>query len=647
MVLGRVGRPGRVHVADSDNAADPWVYLDRAMVGGEAVRFVPGGGGSPERWLGPSKKPSEMPKYGQGFQRREIRLVDGRRIRRPASELLAGERGERSDSDVLKESRGKPSGETGEAVGESGWAEIKIQVRDEATGAVAEYTANQLDEKILNTLWDLWKTSEKNGFLSTGQVIEALDRNVHIVGLGDPSKTLLSSAHVSGANFWSSVIQEAPIDIIDKPLGSMKRGVYIGGVMIGVATGHMTMAYACFKALLHDEVRRMSAAAIKQLLAGDHSAGSHGNESLPTGNQAAHSVDSATHPYKQSIAAPRAERERTEQERREQETREFLDRMRRLRAARAGQERTEQERREQETREFLDRMRRLRAARAGQERTEQERREQETREFLDRMRRLRAARAGQEGAARAEEQAIAKPLREGNSTAADTAVIGKNVEAREIFSLAGLSSSSGRPGAGALQNRGKSTLDASAGNRRLKFARLRIYYVSHSPTIPNNDLGQSAGPTTLVVMRESGWLFLQPELLKVTDIASASSVASGAGDYFFATHKECQLWNAIDGIGFARNSPSMAAFQLNLRRAFLGLPLDLRGGGLKVKRIATGSFNQHAVPTMSCIEVIGIIDGNVSEEPKIAGLGFKAPTCDEFGRAVISAVDKLADTDRS
>lgn len=165
----------------------------------------------------------------------------------------------------------QPPAEVSNGSSESALPGLKVQVRDETTGAIAGYTIDQLDNKILNSLWKLLKTSDGNGFIGAEQIVESLDKDVRIVGLHDPSEALLSFAGVPSAGFWSSIIQEAPIAAIDKPLGSIQRLLELAGIVIGTLSGNPALAYACFKAMLHDEVHRMSVAVIEHLIVGDPS----------------------------------------------------------------------------------------------------------------------------------------------------------------------------------------------------------------------------------------------------------------------------------------------------------------------------------------------------------------------------------------
>ncbi len=230
----------------------------------------------------------------------------------------------------------------GERSSEIDLPELTVRVGDEATGDIAEYTTNQLDTKIFNTLWDLWKTSDENGFLAAEKVIEALDTNVHVAGLYDPSKALLTSIGVPGASFWSSIIQQAPIGTIDKPSVLVERLVLIGGTMAGFASGHLGMAYSCLKALLHSEAHSMSATVIEHLIAGDHSASPHGNESPPNRNPTAYNAAPIMHSSKGDTATAEAARADQERIQRVQALAE-LARRELARRERADQERIQRE----------------------------------------------------------------------------------------------------------------------------------------------------------------------------------------------------------------------------------------------------------------------------------------------------------------
>lgn len=262
-----------------------------------------GGASSPERWPRPRKQPREAAGYDEALQSPEMTPVfgwtegfqgiDPNEIRPiPVVEQPSLGINEYSEeaSDVIGEPPAKIS-----------WEDVKVRVGDEAKGTIAEYTVKELDDKILNTLWDLWTTPNGDTFLGAERIIEALDRNVHVVGLRDPSKALLSSADVPDVNIWSSIIQEAPIDAIDKPLGSIERWVEIGGMIAAFASGNMPMAYACFKALMHSEVHRMSVESIEHLIARDHSASPDSDKSPPIGTETAHHTEQSAEDASQEV----------------------------------------------------------------------------------------------------------------------------------------------------------------------------------------------------------------------------------------------------------------------------------------------------------------------------------------------------------
>ena len=554
-----------------------------------------------------SSEPTPVHGLGEGFQGSEPTLVfrsgEGRRssgelppdtfVRRRRAGDAEGARGASPDTFVRRRRAGDAEGargaspdKIGEAPAEPSYVDIKVRIHDETTGAIAEYTTNELDQKILNTLWDLWKTSDENGFLGAEKIIEALDKNVHVVGLGDPSNALLSFAEVPGASFWSSIIQAAPIDFVDKPLGSIERWVEIAGMIVGVMSGHMPMAYACFKALIHSEVHRMSATAIEHLIAGDHSANPHGDESPPNEVQEAHDVDLVTHPFTENTGiakAARAERERADRERTaraEQDT------------ARAKRERAERERADRE-----------RTARAEQERAT-------------------AARAEREAVAKAGQEAVAKALRDGRSTAANAEVTKKYPfggrswevrEGREASSSTSLSPSNAPSGGHAAQNPRRSILGPRTGDHKLfDFKRLRIYYDSAYPATPINGAAQLVTLTRLIIIRESGQALSSLPDLAETIGGANTNAAGGTNEYvFIISNKRCQLWNATNERGFAWDPPSSAALQDNLGSTLLGRSPDLTGGGLVVRDIPAGSVDQHLDSAMGCIEVIGIIDASL------------------------------------
>jgi hypothetical protein len=251
-----------------------------------------GGGGSSERPWRSVRKPGDR----SGF---EPSLID-----KPADQSgfssykpsLIDKPGEASRSGISERLRG------------SGPADLTVLIQGETEGAVAEYTANAFEDKILNALWNVGETSADNdGFLKAEDIISALDTNVHVVALRDPSEVALSHAGVPDGSFWSSIIQEAPIGIIDKPLEFIEHCAEIAGMLAGCATGHAALAYACFKKLVHDEIHDLSVAAIEHVMGGDRS---H-NPGSPSENYLVPSFDPPAHPFNESrLAAETAARAR-------------------------------------------------------------------------------------------------------------------------------------------------------------------------------------------------------------------------------------------------------------------------------------------------------------------------------------------------
>jgi hypothetical protein len=181
---------------------------------------------------------------------------------------------------------------------DSGPSDRKVRIRDEATGDIAEYTVDKFEDKILDTVFGLGKASAGNDrFLEAEEVLSELDTNVHIVGLRDPSGAVLSYFDVPDASFWSSVIQDAPIDTIDGLLQSIERGLAIAGMIAGCATGHAYLAYACFKELVRSEVHDLSVSAVEHLISGAHSGSS------PTGNHATANPHPATRYFEENRLA--------------------------------------------------------------------------------------------------------------------------------------------------------------------------------------------------------------------------------------------------------------------------------------------------------------------------------------------------------
>jgi hypothetical protein len=524
----------------------------------------------------------------------------------PTPGLSGGALAGLSDSPTPGLSGGAPLFGVGEQPSESGVSDFRARFRNEVDGTIDEYTADQLDSKIFDTLFDLWKTSDERGPVRADNIIGALDSNIHIIGLKDPSGVLLASISVPGASFWSSIVQEAPINIVDKPLGLIRRCVEVGGIIVGVATGHSVMAWACFKALLRNEVHRMSAKAVDHLMTSGHSRRTEGNEPLSE-NHIVHNAHTTANTAQENAKAAGAGRERAEQEQAER----FL------------QERSE--------RAELERAQHERVARFVREQAEGQRVEQE-----------RAARsvpeeAERQRAARAKQQTNAGALSKDHSMAANVLVKrkkhagrsrGEVSEGREASNPTGLRSGHARSVGGISQNKSHESFD---------FVRLRIYYdcVNMAASTSNAPPGILVW---LIVVRESGKVLL-PDLPEITSGVSHAGVDAMSGD-FAVTSQTCQLWSAPDEKGFALDALGVAVLQESLRTAFLGCPLGSAEGDLVARPIPLSSADQYIDHATGCIEVIGIIDRHTSTDTKVACLGFKAPAHDDFCRIAISAVNK-------
>jgi hypothetical protein len=500
----------------------------------------------------------------------------------------------------------------GEQPSESGVPDVGLRIRNEVNGTIAEYAADQLDSKIFDTLFDLWKTAGESGPVRADNIIEALESNIHIIALKDPSEVLLASIGIPGASCWSSIIQEAPISIVDKPLSLIQRCVEVGGIIVGVAAGHSAMAWACLKALLRNEVHRMSAKVVDHLVASGHSSSPEGNEPLSE-NHIVPSVRTTANTAQENAKVAEAGRERAEQEQ----------------AERFPQERYERAERE--------RARHERVARFVREQAEGQRVEQE------RAARAARAQAERQRAASAEQQSNADALSKDHSMTADVLVKrkkhagrshGEVPEGREASNATGLLSGHARSASGVSPDKSHEPFD---------FVRLRIYYDCVNPAAS----ASNAPPGILVwliVVRESGKVLL-PDLSGITSGASHAGVDAMSGGFAVAS-QTCQLWTAADQKGFALDALGVAVLQENLRKAFIGCPLDSADGDLVARHIPLSSVDRYIDLATGCIEVIGIIDRYTSTGARVACLGFKEPAHDDFCHIAISAVNKLIATDQ-
>ncbi len=494
-----------------------------------------------------------------------------------------------------------------EQPGESGVSDFRVRVRNEVDGTIDEYTADQLDSKIFDTLFDLWRTSDESGPVQADNIIEALDGNIHAIALKNPSGVLLASIGVPEASCWSSIVRDAPINIVDKPLGLIRRCVEIGGIIAGVATGHSAMAWACLKALLRNEVHRMSAKVVDHLMTGGHSGSPEGDEPRSE-NHVVHHAHTAANSIQENAKAAETGQEQAGRFPQEQPDRGERERAQREQVARFVREQAEEQQVEQE-----------RAARCAQEQAERQR------------------------AARAKQQAKADALSKDRSTAADVLVRRKKRAARSPGEVSEGREASNPTGLRSGHARSAGRVSEDKGNGPFDFVRLRIYYGCVSPA---GFIGNAAPGILvwLIVVRESGKVLL-PDPSAITGGASHAGADAMSGDFAVAS-QTCQLWSAADGKGFALDGLGVGVLKENLCQAFLGSALDSAEGDLVARPIPLSSADRYTDHATGCIEVIGIIDRYTPTGAKVGCLGFKAPAYDDFCRIVISAVSKLVAADQ-
>lgn len=165
-------------------------------------------------------------------------------------------------------------------------SDFKISICDEAEGAVAEYSVTEFVDKVTDTLFGLGQIRAANDApLQAADIIAELDKDAHVIALGDPSQALLKALDTPRASFWSSIIQDAPIDGMDKPLGFIQRCIALAGACVGLMHGNIPMAHACFKAFIHDEIHEFAVRAVESYIG--HSTDSNPGTSV-TYNHASH-----------------------------------------------------------------------------------------------------------------------------------------------------------------------------------------------------------------------------------------------------------------------------------------------------------------------------------------------------------------------
>ncbi len=141
-------------------------------------------------------------------------------------------------------------------------------IREEGKDTVAESVAQVIDGPTWKTLTCGWITEDPGRYADAAQQVGDLQDAIHTLLLGRPTEELAFTLQVSGAPALGLAARQIPLGKIDDTLSSLKQGIEIIGIMVGVMTGNPVMTLTSIKALLHDEFHRVLAEGIKGFLFG-------------------------------------------------------------------------------------------------------------------------------------------------------------------------------------------------------------------------------------------------------------------------------------------------------------------------------------------------------------------------------------------
>lgn len=140
------------------------------------------------------------------------------------------------------------------------------KVKEEGLDAVAETAANQIERDALDEALSAWQAFGEAPLGKSLQVLTLADDAVHEEGIGEPVKLLLSTLDTPDSSLLSSIIENAPIDVIDRGVNTFRLIIELAGMAICLASGNPILGCACFKAFAHDGIHRMLVDGVKELI---------------------------------------------------------------------------------------------------------------------------------------------------------------------------------------------------------------------------------------------------------------------------------------------------------------------------------------------------------------------------------------------
>ena len=145
--------------------------------------------------------------------------------------------------------------------------ELWETARDKGKDTISEDFAGRMDEPgRWERVTHAWRTSEPGEFGAAGDYVDNFGRGVHEVLVGRPTQSLTVLFGVPDSEVISALAVEVPIPGLDEPVNAVVSGLDIIGVVAGAATGHLFVATAGLKALIHRGVHEMVFKAVKTAL---------------------------------------------------------------------------------------------------------------------------------------------------------------------------------------------------------------------------------------------------------------------------------------------------------------------------------------------------------------------------------------------
>jgi hypothetical protein len=119
--------------------------------------------------------------------------------------------------------------------------------------ATAHSTAQAIGDPAWKTVSQRWVADGSAGFDAAAATVADFDADLHNILLNRPVQQFSSWAGAPGpaAAVLGGVAGAADLPV-DRPLGAVTRIIQVGGIVVGMASGHAILASACFKSLVHD-----------------------------------------------------------------------------------------------------------------------------------------------------------------------------------------------------------------------------------------------------------------------------------------------------------------------------------------------------------------------------------------------------------